>query len=107
MEAQQSIIIMQEINIILSLFQKAVLFQKEDIHMELLCRHRLHIGQDMYLKAGNQLLHRQFLQRIQLIQQYGKKQMMLYTQQNIILKMNQENMNLVKPELIKQQQDRV
>ena len=32
---------------------------------------------------------------------------MLYTQQNIILKMNQENMNLVKPELIKQQQDRV
>ena len=32
---------------------------------------------------------------------------MLYTQQNIILKMNQENMNLIKPELIKQQQDRV
>ena len=25
-------------------------FRSEDTHMELLCRHRLHIGQDMYLK---------------------------------------------------------
>ena len=48
-----------------------------------------------------------FLQMIQLIQRYGKKQMTLYTQQNIILKMNQENMNLIRPELIKEQQDRM